>query len=194
MRTRRRATIEDLRQAIGCLPRRTRMAMLEGIAANDIIVGAYSTSEGICPMLAAHRAGGRTSLIAFAQAWDRVAFRGQRAARARRATDRELLILRSHLEASLLEDAAPAGELGAARREHEALMARRRTAADRPGEPDRTPELSPRPGWAWTRVVRRYDEYATIIRRVKDAPGDAAPRAGPEPRADSEPAERALAG
>ena len=97
MRTRRRATIEDLRQAIDCLPRRTRMAMLEGIAANDIIVGAYSTGEGICPMLAAHRAGGRTSLIAFAQAWDRVAFRGQRAARARRATDRELLILRSHL-------------------------------------------------------------------------------------------------
>ena len=57
MRTRRPATIEDLRQAIDCLPRRTRMAMLEGIAVNDIIVGAYSTSEGICPMLAAHRAG-----------------------------------------------------------------------------------------------------------------------------------------
>ena len=105
MRTRRRATIEDLRQAIDRLPRRTRMAMLEGITVNDVIVGAYSTSEGICPMLAAHRAGGRTSLIAFAQAWDRVAFRGQRASRARRATDRELLILRSHLEASLVEDA-----------------------------------------------------------------------------------------
>jgi hypothetical protein len=148
MRTRRRATIEDLRQAIDCLPRRTRTAMLEGIVANDIIVGAYSTSEGICPMLAAHRAGGRTSLIAFAQAWDRVAFRGSRAARARRATDRELLILRSHLEASLLEDAAPAGELGAARREHQALMAR---------------------------VVRRYDEHACIIRRVEDARADAEP-------------------
>ena len=44
--------------------------MLEGIAANDIIVGAYTTGDGICPMLAAHRHGGRTSQIAFAQAWD----------------------------------------------------------------------------------------------------------------------------
>jgi hypothetical protein len=112
MRTRCRATIEDLRQAIDCLPRHTRIAMLDGIEANDIIVGAYATGDGICPMLAAHRNGGRTSLIAFAQAWDWVAFRGQRAraAGARRATDRGLLILRSHLEASLLEDPAPAGE------------------------------------------------------------------------------------
>jgi hypothetical protein len=169
MRTRRRATIEDLRQAIDCLPRRTRVAMLEGIATSDIIVGAYATREGICPMLAAHRNGGRTSLIAFAQAWDRVAFRGQTSARARRATERELLILRSHLEASLLQDAAPAGELGAARREHETLMARRRTGAARPVEPDRRPELSTRPGWAWTRVVRRYDEYASILGGIEDA-------------------------
>jgi hypothetical protein len=124
MRTRCRATIEDLRQAIDSLPRHTRIAMLEGIAANDIIVGAYSSGEGICPMLAAHRNGGRTSLIDFAQAWDRVAFRGQKRAHARRATERELLILRSHLEASLLEDQVPDGGLAAARRAHEALMTR----------------------------------------------------------------------
>jgi hypothetical protein len=170
MRTRRRATIEDLRQAIDCLPRRTRAAMLEGIASNDIIVGAYTTGEGICPMLAAHRAGGRTSLIAFAQAWDRVAFRGERDARSRRATERELLILRSHLEASLLEDDLPGGELAAARREHEALIARR----DRPGDADRTPELEHRPGWAWTRVVRRYDEYAGLMQRLDEATREAA--------------------
>lgn len=142
MRTRRRATIDDLRQAINCLPRHTRIAMLEGIAANDIIVGAYSTADGICPMLAAHRNGGRTSLIAFAQAWDRAAFRGQRQARARRATDRELLILRSHLEASLLDEDAPDEALAAARREHEALLAR---------------------------VDRRHDDYAIIIRRLEHA-------------------------
>ena len=124
MRTRCQATIEDLRGAIDSLPRHTRIAMLEGIAANDIIVGAYSSGDGICPMLAAYRNGGRTSLIAFAQAWDRVAFRGQKRARVRRATQRELLILKSHLEASLLEDDLPAGELAAARRDHEALMAR----------------------------------------------------------------------
>jgi hypothetical protein len=171
MRTQRRATIEDLRQAIDCLPRRTRTAMLEGIAANDIIAGAYSTGDGICPMLAAHRAGGRTSLIAFAQAWDRVVFRGQKDGRAgsvsRRATERELLILRSHLEASLLEDDLPTGELAAARREHEALLARRGAEGPRPGDPDRTSELEHRAGWAWTRVVRGYDEYASLIRRLE---------------------------
>jgi hypothetical protein len=196
MRTRRRATIEDLRLAIDCLPRRTRVAMLDGIANNDIIVGAYTNRDGICPMLAAHRAGGRTSLIAFAQAWDRVAFRGVRHARARRATERELLILRSHLEASLLGEDAPVSELAAARREHLDLMARRqaqpepapdtadhrspqrRPASERPGDPDRAPELRRRAGWSWTRVVRRYDEYERLLRRVQD---EAAPSDAPAP-------------
>jgi hypothetical protein len=174
MRTRRRATIDDLRQAIDRLPRHTRTAMLEGIAANDIIVGAYSTGDGICPMLAAHRHGGRTSQIAFAQAWDAVAFRGQRRSGARRATERELLILCSHLQASLLEHDVPRQELAAAQRDHEALMARRRgSAAERPGDPDRTPELADRPGWAWTRAVRRYDDYASLIRRVDEARAEA---------------------
>jgi hypothetical protein len=171
MRTRRAATIEDLRLAIDCLPRRTRIAMLAGVAGNDIIVGAYSSADGICPMLAAHRAGGRTSLIAFAEAWDRLAFRGVRRAEARRATDRELLILKSHLEASLLEDDAPVGELAAARREHEQLISRRapetaRPTPERPGDPDRTPALRDRPGWAWTRVVRRYDDYERLLARL----------------------------
>lgn len=173
MRTRRRATIDDLRLAINRLPRRTRIAMLEGIAANPIIVGAYTSSDGICPMLAAHRNGGRTSLIAFAEAWDRLAFRGVRNARARRATERELLILRSHLEASLLADETLDGELAAARQEHQELLERRRQRqrADRqrPGDPDRAPELADRPGWAWTRVVRRYDDYERILRRVERA-------------------------
>jgi hypothetical protein len=176
MRTRRTATIEDLRQAIDCLPRHTRIAMLQGMATNDIIVGAYSTRDGICPMLAAHRNGGRTSVIAFAQAWDRVAFRGQRASRARRATERELLILRSHLETSLLDDDLSAGELAEARREHEAFMARRRADGPpppQPGDLDRSTELQHRPGWAWTRVVRRYDEYERIMRRLQDAHSEA---------------------
>ena len=188
MRTRHRATIEDLRQAIDGLPRHTRIAMLEGIATNDIIVGAYSSGEGICPMLAAHRNGGRTSLIAFAEAWDRVAFRGQRAARARRATERELLILSSHLEASLLEDELPAPELATARRDHEALLARR----ERPGDPDRTAELERRPGWAWTRVVRRYDDYAGLIQRVEDATADAADAADAWDAVDAAPSPPAL--
>ena len=125
MRERRRATINDLRVAIDCMPRSTRVAMLEGLRSNEIIVGAYTEPSGICPMLAAHRAGGRTNFIAFAKAWDRFAFRGSRARSARRATARELLILRTHLELSLLEDEGPLPDLAGAMSEHRELIARR---------------------------------------------------------------------
>jgi len=129
--------------------------MLEGIRSNAIIVGAYTGPDGICPMLAAHRRGARTDFISFARAWDRFALSGSRSRRARRATHRELLVLTTQLEASLLDDEAPASDLAAAIAEHEALVASR----DRPGDPDRAPELRNRPGWAWMRVMRRYDEY-----------------------------------
>ena len=43
-----------------------------GSARNPIIVGAYTDGRGgVCPMLAAHRNGGRTSFASFARAWDR---------------------------------------------------------------------------------------------------------------------------
>ena len=94
MRSKRLRRIEDLRQAIDCLPERTKHAMLEGIEVNTIIVGAYTDrSGGVCPMLAAHRHGGRTDLLAFAHAWDR--FCG--AKRPRTATERELHVLQAHL-------------------------------------------------------------------------------------------------
>src|SRR3954452_9422763 len=79
---RTRSSVEDLRLAIDCLPPRTREAMLAGIHSHEIIVGAYSDrAGGVCPMLAAHRCGGRTSFVSFARAWDRFT----RAKRARRA-------------------------------------------------------------------------------------------------------------
>jgi hypothetical protein len=177
MRERRRATINELRQTIECLPRHTRVAMLEGIQRNDIIVGAYTNADGICPMLAAHRAGGRTDCISFAKAWDRFAFRGSRGATARRASERELLILRTHLEASLLADDGPSPELAVAMAEHRALVAERERRT-RPGDPDRSRELRARPGWSWTRVFRRLDDYECALARVHDAQGDRdAPRA-----------------
>jgi len=102
MRSLTHSPIDDLRLAIDCLPLRTRQAMLDGVRANEIIVGAYSDrSGGVCPMLAAHRHGGRTSFVSFAHAWDR--FAG--AKRARRATDRELRVLVAQLEASILAEA-----------------------------------------------------------------------------------------
>ena len=62
MRSRRSAR-EDLRLAVECLPRHTREAMLTGVRANTIIVGAYVDRRGgVCPMLAAHRNGGRPRL------------------------------------------------------------------------------------------------------------------------------------
>jgi hypothetical protein len=158
MRTRRQATIEDLRRAIDSLPRDTRVAMLDGIRQNDIIVGAYSDHGGICPMLAAFRTGGRASCISFAAAWDAFAFRGARTRLARRATQRELLVLTSHLEASLLAGAGVTSDLGTAIAQHEELVQARR-AGDRPGDISRSPELQTRPGRVWLRVMRRYDEH-----------------------------------
>ena len=85
--------------AVEALPRHTKEAMLRGIETNRIIVGAYVDpgSGGICPMLAAHRNGGRTSVASFALAWDD--YTG--AKRPRRATRREVRTLRSLLEWSL---------------------------------------------------------------------------------------------
>ncbi len=180
MRTRRRATIEDLRVAIRSLPRTTRIAMLEGIAANDIIVGAYTDGHGICPMLAAHRNGGRTSLISFAKAWDRFAFGGSRVTKPRPATARELLVLRSHLETSLLEEDTPQADLASAIEAHNQLVSRRQRVSQpkqarasgrgsrvRPGDPDRSRELRSEAGWRWTRLVRRYDDYRWALEQVR---------------------------
>jgi hypothetical protein len=102
----RRRPARDLRIAIDCLPLETRKAMLTGVEANRIIVGAYTDRKGgVCPMLAAHRNGGRTSLASFAHAWDR--YTGARG-RARPATDRELHTLTAMLEASIALDELPA--------------------------------------------------------------------------------------
>jgi hypothetical protein len=174
MRTRRSTTIKQLRNAIDCLPRATKIAMLAGMRTNQIIVGAYVQDDGICPMLAAHRAGGRTDCISFAKAWDRFAFADARKRRARRATERELAILRAHLEASLLAEEGPAPDLGAAIAEHRALMGRRDRvpARSRAGDLDRSRELRKRPGWAWLRVMRRYDDYERALGRLREETAD----------------------
>jgi hypothetical protein len=150
--SRARSPIEDLRLAIDCLPVRTRRAMLEGIRTNEIIVGAYADrAGGVCPMLAAHRCGGRTSFVSFARAWDRFAA----SRRARRATPRELRVLEGQLEASLLTDDRL--DLGAA---HEALRARARGPAARPA-PRR------RDRWAWLRPGRHSLEDERALRRLE---------------------------
>ena len=104
---RRTRPARDLRTAIDCLPLTTRKAMLSGVESNRIIVGAYTDrSGGVCPMLAAHRNGGRTNFGTFARAWD--AFTGANQRKPRRASRREVRTLEGYLEISLLRD-GPAG-------------------------------------------------------------------------------------
>jgi hypothetical protein len=123
----RRHSIEQLRLAIDCLPVATREAMLQGVWASErIIAGAYVDElGGVCPMLAAHRRGGRTDFLSFAKSWDRFT----RAVRMRPATAREVAILISHLEASLLEEDGLRLEQAIA--EHRALRGRRLRGARR---------------------------------------------------------------
>ena len=134
------------------MPLRSRTAMLGGIEANDIIVGAYTDRRGgVCPMLAAHRNGGRTDLASFARAWDR--YTGARG-RSRPATPGELNTLRAMRDARLALDELP--DLPRLERPS------RPPAADT-GERHRARELRDRPGWAWLRPFRRLDEYERAL-------------------------------
>ena len=129
--------------------------MLDGIEANRIIVGAYTDRQGgICPMLAAHRSGGRTSLASFARAWDR--YTGARRRRARPATEREVNTLRVMLDASIALEETPS------------LAGVPRPRRDT-GERHRARELRYQPGWAWLRPFRRLDEYERALAEMERA-------------------------
>jgi hypothetical protein len=191
MRRRDRNPAERLRFAVEALPRRTREAMLKGIDSNLIIVGAYVDRDGgVCPMLAAHRNGGRTSLASFARAWDR--YTG--AKRPRLATRRELRTLRSLLEARLsgdgLTDLGSIAEAAAQIRSERAAIAEREALAGASAEPatplqpyeglirvrrgpdtgerHRAHELRDRLHWSWMRPARRYEEYRDLLAAAEE--------------------------
>ncbi len=126
-RSRRTSSVEGLRLAIDCMPVATREAMLRGVRENErIIVGAYVDElGGVCPMLAAHRSGGRTDFLSFAKSWDRFTRAG---GRTRQASERELRILTAQLQDSLAGDTGL--ELDEAIREHRALVAAGRKRGD----------------------------------------------------------------
>ena len=152
----RRRPARDLRLAVDCMPLATRRAMLEGIEGGSIIVGAYTDGEGgVCPMLAAHRNGGRTSLASFARAWDAYTGAGRRA---RPASDRELGTLRAMLEASIALEELPELRVPAPSRGRQAT-----------GERHRARELRYQPGWAWMRPFRRLDEYERALAEIEHA-------------------------
>jgi hypothetical protein len=191
MRRRDRNPAERLRFAVEALPHRTREAMLRGIDSNPIIVGAYVDRDGgVCPMLAAHRNGGRTSLASFARAWDR--YTG--AKRPRLATRRELRTLRTLLEARLssddLTDLGSIAEAAAQIRSERAAIAEREALGGdsaepatplqpdeslirvhrRPdtGERHRAHELRDRLHWSWMRPARRYEEYRDLLAAAEE--------------------------
>jgi hypothetical protein len=135
--------------------------MVDGVMANRIIVGAYTDRRGgVCPMLAAHRRGGRTNFASFARAWDR--YTGAKG-RPRPATQRELRTLVFMLEASLFCDERELDDLAGAIARLKAAKAERVRRDS--GERDRTGELRHRPGWAWLRLFRRYDDYEAALER-----------------------------
>jgi hypothetical protein len=161
---------QRLRTAVEVLPPRTREAMLQGIERNQIIVGAYTDGEGgICPMLAAHRNGGRTNFASFAKAWDEFTD----ARRPRRATRREMRALRTYLEMSLLEDDSRGASLAdlaagirAERRqsaERGAIESELEAEVVRPGDPNRFRELRLRRRWSWMRPARRLDIFEATL-------------------------------
>ena len=117
--------------------------MLEGIRANPIVVGAYTDGRGgICPMLAAHRHGGRTSFVSFARAWDEFA----RTKTIRRATEREVRTLENLLVASLAQrprpTSAPRSPTTAAARAFPEIIARRLKDAPSPPLGSKLPGLA----------------------------------------------------
>ena len=167
--SRRRDHAARLRTAVDLLPRHTREGMLRGIDSNAIIVGGYTDGEGgVCPMLAAHRNGGRTSFASFARAWDAFTGAGKRP---RRASRREVRVLRTHLEMSLLEDDTRIGSDVSLTAIAKQIRAERREIEERgeapqrprPGDRNRTRELRQRPRWSWLRPARRYDVYQATL-------------------------------
>jgi hypothetical protein len=206
MRRRDRNRAARLRHAVEALPRATREAMLRGIDANPIVVGAYVDREtgGICPMLAAHRNGGRTSVASFARTWD--SYTG--AKRPRLATRREVRTLRALLEGSLAEGIADGGSIAAAaaqiRAERAELAARQARCAkpeapavtepdDAPirvhrrtetGERHRAAELRERLRWSWMRPARRYEEFQDLLAAAEEQLSDSIRPASPAAHPD----------
>ena len=93
--------------------------------------------------------------------------------------------LRTMLEASIaIEEHGGSEPLREAIVAHRATLDRR--AEQKPtrdtGERDRTSELRDRPGWAWTRLFRRYDQYEIALRQLEALKAeDEAPDAEREP-------------
>jgi hypothetical protein len=157
-----RRKAERLRTTVELLPRHTREAMLRGIDSNAIIVGGYTDGEGgVCPMLAAHRNGGRTSFASFADAWDAFTGAGRRP---RRASRREVRALRTYLEMSLLEDDTRMGTDGSLAEIASQIRAERRELFAR--------EAATTGGWSWLRRSDGCSVFEAAIAAASEQPDE----------------------
>lgn len=139
MTTSREQAVAELRRSIDVLPERTRKAMLVGLGNNTVITGAFGGGDGACPMMAAHREGGRTSVCSFPQAWDKFCGVAGRQI-VRPATEYEVVILRREIEASLetvaattatfFADAIAEHKAAVEAREREEVLAAQETPAE----------------------------------------------------------------
>ena len=122
------------------MPLDTKRAMLDAVQVNQIIVGGYTDrSGGVCPMLAAHRNGGRTTFASFARAWDKYTRAGSTP---RRASERELRTLTAMLGASIAIDDVQGGEvLSEAIADHQQSQADRAVREEHKAPPVNLEEL-----------------------------------------------------
>jgi hypothetical protein len=170
----RRNNAERLRNAVYAMPGRTKQAMLRGIRSNRVIVGAYVDKRGgVCPMLAAHRNGGRTDFGTFARAWD--AFTGAEQRKPRRASRREVRTLEGYLEMALIQEGIsgePLPERPLAEEVRDVQATRRRLAA---AEARETADLTVQDvlATAYAEHIRREDERDPRPDPVADRPDPA---------------------
>lgn len=171
---------EELPRAIEQLAVATRAAMLEAVRcpATRLIAGGYVAPGGrVCPLLAAHRRGGRTNgesadVSNFADVWDR--FTGTPTGAPRPIEPAERRVLDGLLVASLTRERRRREAIERReRREREAREAVVKVRTGRsatleallgaPGDRSRAQELARRAGWAWLGIHRRYDHYRAAL-------------------------------
>ena len=126
------------------MPLETKRAMRDAVEINSIIVGGYTDRDGgVCPMLAAHRHGGRTSFASFARAWDKYTRAGNTP---RRASDREVRTLKTMLDASIAIDDVQGGMvLGDAIADHRQVQVERALREEHADVPLNLEELLDQP-------------------------------------------------
>lgn len=130
------------------------LAALRCPATRIIAGGHVGEGGGVCPLLAAHRRGGRThdgstGASTFAGVWDR--YTGTRTGEPRAVDEIDRRALETMLAESLGHD------------------------ADEPRRADRTAKLRVPAGLAWLGVFRRYDDYRDALVAAGEA-GSSAPR------------------